>query len=64
VTVGGAITQFRVNQSLAKGQWVQPAAVSALTVPDGAVQLRLTDAGAFAGDTFHVTASSVRASCT
>ncbi|HEU5333168.1 MAG TPA: serine/threonine-protein kinase [Actinocrinis sp.] len=63
VSAGGAITQFRVNQGLAKGQWVQPAAVSGLAVPDGAVRLRLTDAGAFAGDNFHVTASSVRADC-
>lgn len=63
VTAGGASVQFRVNQAPVKGQWVQPAAATGLTLPDGVVRLRLTDAAAYAGDTFHVTASSVRADC-
>jgi serine/threonine protein kinase len=63
VTVAGQTSQFRLNQALGKGTWVQPKAISGLTLTDGTVQLLLTDAGSYVGDRFHVTASSVRADC-
>lgn len=54
---------FQINQSVAKGRWVDAPELAGLSLPDGSVQLVLTDAGAYAGDRFHVTASAVRASC-
>jgi hypothetical protein len=63
VTAAGKTAQFRVNQAMTKGQWVQQAATGALNLTDGTVRLVLTDAGSYAGDHFHVTASSVRADC-
>ena len=59
----GSTTAVEINQGKTKGQWVAVPALTNLALPDGAVQLRLTDAGSFAGDHFHVTASAVRASC-
>jgi hypothetical protein len=64
VTVAGTTTPLRLNQGQAKGVWVQPQALRALNATDGNVRLMLTDAGAYVGDRFHVTASSVRADCT
>jgi protein kinase-like protein len=63
VTTAETTMRFEVNQASQKGEWVQPQGVGTLDLPDGALQLRLTDAGDFAGDRFHVTASSVRADC-
>jgi hypothetical protein len=63
LTTGETTSRFEVNQGVQKGQWVQPASVGTLQLPDGALQLRLTDASGFTGDRFHVTASSVRANC-
>lgn len=54
---------FQINQSAAKGQWVAAPELAGLSLPDGSVQLVLTDAGAYPGDHFHVTASAVQASC-
>lgn len=54
---------FQINQSAAKGRWVAAPELAGLSLPDGSVRLVLTDAGAYAGDTFHVTASAVQASC-
>ncbi|MBS2965560.1 protein kinase [Actinocrinis puniceicyclus] len=55
---------FRINQGQAKGQWVAAPQLNNISLPDGSVQLVLTDAGAFPGDRFHVTASAVKAACT
>ena len=63
LTAGGTTTRFAVNQAAARGQWVQPAGAASMRLPDGVLRLRLTDAGGFVGDRFHVTASSVRAEC-
>jgi serine/threonine protein kinase len=63
LTAAGTTTQFAVNQAMVRGQWVQPAAAAGVRLPDGVLRLRLTDAGGFVGDRFHVTASSVRADC-
>ena len=54
---------FQINQSAAKGQWVAAPELAGLSLPDGSVQLVLTDASAYTGDHFHVTASAVQASC-
>jgi hypothetical protein len=62
-TTAGAGADLRIDQGKAKGQWVAAPALAHLALPDGAVQLRLTDAGSFAGDHFHVTASAVQAVC-
>jgi len=63
VTVAGKTTPFQLNQALVKGAWVQPKTVNGLALADGTVRLVLTDAGAYTGDRFHVTASAVRADC-
>jgi hypothetical protein len=59
----GSTTSFEINQGKTRGQWVAVPALANLALPDGAVQLRLTDAGSFTGDHFHVTASAVQAVC-
>ncbi len=64
VSGAAAGTMFQINQSASKGQWVAPLELSNLMLHDGSVQLTLTDAGSYAGDRFHVTASAVRAVCT
>jgi serine/threonine protein kinase len=63
VTAHGITTTFTVDQAAAKGGAISPAAVTGLTAPDGVVDLVLTDRTATAGDTDHVTAASVAASC-
>lgn len=63
VTVHGVTTTFSVGQAAFKGAAATPAAVTGLTAPDGVVELVLTDLSAKPGDTDHVTASSVAASC-
>ena len=63
VTSAGTTAQFRLNQALFKGQWVQQPTLSGLNLTDGLVRLRLTDAGSYVGDRFHVTVSAVRADC-
>lgn len=55
---------FQINQSAAKGRFVAAPELAGLSLPDGSLQLVLTDAAAYTGDRFHVTASAVRASCT
>jgi hypothetical protein len=62
-TATGVTATFQINQGKAKGQWVAVPALNNVSLPDGAVQLTLTDIGSFAGDRFHVTASAVRAVC-
>jgi len=62
-TATGVTAVFQINQGKAKGQWVAVPALNNVALPDGAVQLTLTDVGSFAGDRFHVTASAVRAAC-
>ncbi|MGH6656492.1 MAG: hypothetical protein ACRDVE_14960 [Actinocrinis sp.] len=57
-------TVFQVNQSTSRGQWVSPLELGDLALYDGSVRLTLTDAGSYEHDTFHVTASAVRAVCT
>lgn len=59
-----AAVTLKINQGAAKGAWVSPPQLTDVPVPGGAVELRLTDAGAYPGDTFHVTASAVKAVCT
>lgn len=59
----GQGVMFQINQSTANGKFVAAPELTGLNLPDGSVQLVLTDAGAYAGDTFHVTASAVQASC-
>lgn len=54
---------FQINQSTANGKFVAAPELTGLNLPDGSVRLVLTDAGAYAGDKFHVTASAVQASC-
>jgi hypothetical protein len=54
---------LKINQGKMKGQWVAAPELTDVSLPGGAVQLRLTDAGAFTGDHFHVTASAVKAVC-
>ncbi|HZU58200.1 MAG TPA: protein kinase [Actinocrinis sp.] len=53
----------KLNQGKTKGQWVSAPQLTGVALPGGSVQLRLTDAGAFTGDRFHVTASAVKAAC-
>jgi hypothetical protein len=59
----GVTAMFKINQGKAKGQWVAAPALNDISLPDGVVQLTLTNAGSFTGDRFHVTASAVRAAC-
>lgn len=58
-----ATVLFQINQSTAKGRWVAAPELAGLSLPDGSVRLVLTDAAAYPGDRFHVTASAVQASC-
>ena len=60
---GTPMATFKLNQGQMKGQWVSAPQLTRVALPGGSVQLRLTDAGAFTGDRFHVTASAVKAAC-
>jgi len=56
---GASIGQFEIDQGAAKGQWVQEG-----TWPvRGTLRIQLTDAPAYPGDFYHVTASAARANC-
>lgn len=58
-----ATVTFKINQGDARGKWVSSPVLTDVSLPGGAVQLRLTDTGAYVGDTFHVTASAAKAVC-
>jgi hypothetical protein len=63
VTAHGTTTTFGIQQSAAKGGFTTPPALRGLSAPDGDIVLVLTDLTAKPGDTNHVTASSVAATC-
>jgi hypothetical protein len=56
---GTAIGQFVINQRAEKGQWVQAGTWQV----HGTLRIQLTDAPNFSGDTFHVTASAAKVTC-
>lgn len=63
VTAHGTTTTFAIEQATFKGGFTTPADLTGLTAPNGDIVLVLTDLTTRAGDTNHVTASSVAASC-
>lgn len=56
---GPLIGQFRINQGAAKGRWVQEGKWHVQRT----LYVQLTDAPAYPGDLYHVTASAAQASC-
>jgi serine/threonine protein kinase len=63
VTADATSQTFEVNQALDHGTDVMEPALNNLTATDGNIRLTLTDISVDANDTFHVTASSVTATC-
>ena len=59
LAAGTSIGQFEIDQGTAKGQWIQEGPWQVQNM----LNLRLTDAPAFPGDTYHVTASAALAQC-
>ncbi len=56
---GTSIGQFVIEQVTRKGQWVREGTWNVA----GTLHIQLTDAPAYAGDQYHVTASAARATC-
>ncbi len=56
---GAWMGQFEINQAAAKGLWVQEGGWRV----QGTLSVQLTDAPAYQGDTYHVTASAAKANC-
>jgi len=56
---GTRIGQFVIEQVTRKGQWVREGTWNVA----GTLHIQLTDAPAYAGDQYHVTASAARATC-
>ena len=63
VVADGAVRSFTLSQADHKGAFVGAPDLTGLAAPDGVVRLTLTDAGPYAGDQGHVTASAVTAAC-
>jgi hypothetical protein len=59
LATGARIGQLEINQGAAKGQWVEEGTWKVQHI----LHIQLTDAPAFPGDQYHVTASAVRATC-
>ena len=59
LAVGARIGQFEIDQGTAKGQWVREGTWKVRDI----LHIQLTDAPAFPGDLYHVTASAARANC-
>jgi hypothetical protein len=63
VAANGGVRTFTLSQADDKGRFVGAPALTGLAVSDGVIRLTLTDAGPFAGDQGHATASAVSADC-
>ena len=59
LAAGAGIGRFAIDQAAAKGQWVGEGPWRVR----GLLRIQLTDAPAYAGDVYHVTASAVQAAC-
>jgi len=59
LAAGARIGQFVIEQAAQKGRWVPEGSWNVA----GTLRIQLTDAPAYAGDRYHVTASAARASC-
>ena len=59
LATGARIGRFEINEASAKGQWVQEGSWQVR----GTLSVQLTDAPAFQGDVYHVTASAAKANC-